>query len=68
MPIEKNTELLILFFIGLVLLNAPIVPMLQGLWLFGKLPALFVYCFVIWSLLIGWLFISQWRKQKHDEI
>ena len=64
---QKRSRLSVLFFIGGVLFNYPILSLFSD----GKkeifgIPLLFAYVFTTWALLIGLTFIADMKSRRYD--
>jgi hypothetical protein len=64
---QKRSRLSVLFFIGGVLFNYPVLSLFsdKSKEIFG-IPLLFAYLFTTWALLIGLTFMTGMNRHKHD--
>ena len=63
-PVARKTQrLLVLFFLGCIALNYPILALFSKKALWAGLPLLVLYLFVFWALFIGLIALITERKQ-----
>jgi hypothetical protein len=64
---QKRSRLSVLFFIGGVLFNYPVLSLFsdESKEIFG-IPLLFAYLFTTWALLIGLTFMTDMNRHRHD--
>ena len=63
-PSIKGQRLVALFLLGLLLFNYPLLDLFAGPGLLLGIPALYVYAFSVWALLIGLMAIV---VEKRDD-
>ncbi|HAD10874.1 MAG TPA: hypothetical protein DCF33_00400 [Saprospirales bacterium] len=62
---DKSTKLLFIFFLFLLLLNYPLLTIVDKTQLWFGFPSLYLYMFVVWGLMIfGIAQIVKQRKKK----
>ena len=64
---QKRSRLIVFFFIGVILLNYPVLSLFsdEKKEIFG-IPLLYAFVFATWALLIGLTFITVMTHRKQD--
>jgi hypothetical protein len=62
-----NEKLTLLFVVGVLLLNYPVLAIFNRSVAFGGVPVLYLYLFVVWALGIGVVCLLARRRWEGDE-